>query len=325
METKYVGARKEIAFAKETARGTVANPAASSWRPHEGYDFSPKNTKATIKSAAGNTTDSLGAEIMQEWSEGSIPMLAAVEFMGDLANMIAGKAPDTSASVGDGYYQHDWSTLIANGNANRHISYTVSTIDPIAGGKQYALAMLNTFALEAGVEDFIKVALSMIARKEAAATLTSSYSATDEYFKPTALLFYIAPTYAGLASAVAMNTANITFNGNKNAVPVYAHGSSQPEDIVNQRVGFNGSLTLPYTNTTLRDLGLSDNTGALRIKLVRGTYAFQITLPSVDFTDWNHDAGIDAFMPNTVTFKANNKDKTNGFCKLQVVDKSSTH
>lgn len=325
IETKYVGARKEIGFAKETTRGTVVDPASGGWKPHEDFDFSPKVNKAAITSASGSIADREGAEIVQEWAEGSIPMLAAVEFMGDLANMIAGKAPDTSASVGGGYYQHDWDALISNGNANRHVSYTVTIKDPIAGGKQHALAMLNTFSLEAGVDDFVKLALNMIAKKEASATVNPTYSTTDSYFKPSALQWFVASTYAGLTGATALPTSNISVNGNKNAVPVFAHGSTQPEDIINQRLGFNGSFTLPYTNTTLRDYGLSDNYGALRLKLVRGTYVFQITFPSVDFSDWNHDPNREQFMPNTVTFNANYKDKTNGFCKIQVIDTASSH
>lgn len=319
MAQRYVAARKEIAFTKEGTRGSGETVQSGQWFPHEGYDFKDIAEKIDRTSATGDINQLKESKVSKEYAQGAVPMKMSVEFAGILANMVMGQAPSTS---GSGTYTHAW-TSRANNNA--HVSYTVTRKDPIAGVFKHALGMLNTLAMDITPDDYINLALDMWAKKGSVVSASSSYSTTDTFFLPKQVSIKFADTYAGLGAASATPMSNITLNVAKNLSYDFVVGSTEPADIVNGRMALNGSFTLPYTDTTFRDLGLGDGTKAMAIIVSDGTNSMEIELPTVNFREPDEDDDNDAYMLNTVVFNATSEDATNGLVKMEVVNGVSSY
>lgn len=320
MAEAFVGARKQIALAKETVRGTKASPASGKWLAHEGFEFSPKIQKVENTSGSGSIVGRNQAHIIQEWSEGTIPLILSEENAGDILNLVFGAAPNTT---GSSTYTHAYTLA----NENDHVTYTVAVVDPVAGSFSHARGMLNTATFEMSPDQYVKVGLDMIAGKQTTeSAYTPAYSTTDVLFRPSTIAVKFAANYAGLGAAAAITTiSNITLNFNKNAVPVWRLGSTEVEDIVNQRITINGDISFKYDVTTFRALGLAETSNAMQIVLTNSTHSLTIELPSADFQDWSHEVDNDGYMVQTLGFNANYLDKTNGFVKGSLVNGISSY
>jgi hypothetical protein len=317
---KYVGARSEIAFTKEGTRLTAAAAQSGNWKPHEGYEFKPVVEKVERVSGMGDITQLRAEDITGEYAEGTVPLILSTEFVGDFANMIMGQAP-TSSDAGGGNYSHAWTLA----NRNDHLTYTVSTYDPMAGSKKYAGGLLNSATIEMAPEDYVRATLEMIAMKEATASLTPAYSTTDTFFRPTHAAIKYATAYAGLGAAAEVTLSALTLNINKNASRYMVLGSTEPADNANGRISITGSLTLAYENTDFRTIALANTSEALQIVLTSGADVFTIELPLCTFGDWSKTPDLDNYMTNTINFKATGGDATNGLIKIAVTDQSATH
>ena len=315
-----VGAFKQIAWAKESTRGTVVAPATGSAIEHDGFDFEPKIEKVENKAAKGSIVGRNQAFISKEYSEGSIPMNTALSKIGDICNIVMGAVPSTTGSGPT--YTHAYTLA----NTNNHLSYSFTVEDAVAGDKVYAGGMLNTFKLEAKVDDYIKLTLGIKASKEGtAASWTPSYTTADVFFKPTQINVYMATNYAGLGAALAMGIESINLNVNKNVKPYHILGSSFTVNNFNQRVTIDGDMTRLYSDTVQRVLGLAETSRAMKIVMSDGTYSWTITIPSMDLQAWTDAKDIEAYQMETYGFNANYLDTTNGFIKMDLVDNISSH
>ena len=304
----HVGSLREIAMVVEGTKGTKEALGTADWLAHEGYDFSPRIEKMESTSGMGRIEARNRGDIMHEWSEGSLPLLLSKDNAERVMTAIMGN----EGTSGD--YEIT--------NTNAHKSFTIYTKDPTAGSKSYAGCMANTITLAIQPEQYVEVGMDLIGGKEVSESpLTPAYTTTDEILKPKQVLVKIADNYAGLAAASAITTvANVNINFEKNVTPVWAVGSLVPEDIHNQRMGITGDMTLKFDADTYRTLGLSDTTKAMSVEIISGTYGFVLEFPGLDFEDWSAEPGLDGIVTNTIGFKSNFSDLTNGQLKGEIND-----
>ena len=313
------GVFRQIALSKETVRGTVVAPTSGDFLPHEGFDFVPKSTKADNKSAMGSIAGKSHSRTVQKYSEGNIPLILPASKLGAISNLIMGQAPTTT---GSDPYDHEWSLL----NDNEHLTYTATVVDSTDTDIAYGGAMLNTFELNAGVEDFLKGTLGMIAFEGAAATVSADYIADDVDFVPSNIVVKIATDYAGLGAASAIDADSLTLSINKNAVPKYKFGDTSPYDIKNGRINIDGDFSILMTDSTYRDLSLGDGSKALSIEMTEGSIVWTFILPSVDFSDWSDESDIESSaIMESLSFHANALDETNGFLEITLADATATY
>ena len=309
MANAYVGSLKEIALMRETTRGTKQALAGTPWLAHEGYDFGPKIEKSEATSGIGRIEARNQGDITKEWSEGSLPLLLSKLNAERVMQMVFGSAGVAQV----------WSGIE---NSNAHTSFTVYVKDPVAGSKSYKLSMANSITLGIQPDEYIQAGIDLVGSKEASeSALTPAYPTNDEILKPKQVSIKIADNYAGLDAAVAVGTVQaFNLNVEKNVEPKWVVGSTEPEDIMNQRMGITGDLTLKYDVDTYRTLGLSDTTRAMRLEVISGTWGLVLDFPSVDFEDWSVESDLDGYMANTLGFKTNFKDLTNGQLKGKIDD-----
>ena len=291
----YVGAKKEIAFTKETVAGTAVNHAAGDWQPHEGFDMKPIVTKVKDEPGMGRIEKTLNSSIVQTHSSGTATFRLTKEFAGDILNMIFGKAPTTT---GSGTYTHAYTIQ----NTNNHVSYTTTVKDPIKGMIRYPYTILNEASFTFEVDKYPMVQLQLEAGQEQSATGTSSYSTTDEYFKPQHIIIKLANNLAGLTGASAYDVHKLELQVIKEVDKYFKLGSTNPDNIHNQRMGFGGTLTNLYGDTELRDLAHTDTKKAMSILVSNGTDSIEFKFPQVAFEEWSDDGDNNARLLNSVNF-----------------------
>jgi hypothetical protein len=308
MANAHVGSLREIALVIEGTRGTKAALTTGDWLAHEGYDFGPKIEKVEATSGLGRIESRNRGEIVKEWSEGSLPLLLSKL---NATRVMAAIMGDTGTG-GDYVLQND----------NAHDTFTVYTKDPVSGSKSYKLTAPNTITMEITPDQYIQVGMDLIGGKEVAESdLTPDYPTTDEILKPKQVGVKFATDYDGLSSATAITTVQgITLNIEKNVEPKWVVGSTEPEDQINRRYSITGDITLKFDVDTYRTLGLSDTSRAMKLEVISGTWGFALEFPSLDFEDWSVETGLDGYVTNTLGFKANYLDLTNGQIKGEISD-----
>lgn len=304
----YVGARAEIGFAKESERGEQAVPNSGDWQPHEGFDFKPMVEKLRDEAAVGHIAEVINAYLHRLSSEGSVPMRLTKDFAGHLINMVMGKAPDTSESIGGGKYRHTWNAVR---NSNNHLTYTVSTYDPVRGYLAYPLAILVDMAFELNVGGMAKVTPSFYAGEEETGNATSrTYSNAYEYpvFMPQHINVYIADSWDELDAASGLDIEGVPFSIGKNAAKRFRLGKLGVADNINQRFGAGGTIEGAYASSVLRTLAHTNVHKAIRIEAedtdVDNDAKLTIDFARCSFEDWSRDPELSAYMKNSVAWFA---------------------
>jgi len=316
----HVGARREIALTKETARGTSVAPASGDFILHNAHTVLPQVEKAEHKGANGTINQFHAADVVKEWTQGNIPMIVEEHKLGTLGNLIMGVAP---TSAGSTTFTHTWAGMA---QTNAHISHTLSIADPVLGDYKAPFGMANTINITANRDDYVMADVEMIAGKLESTSFTPSYPSSNiAYFRPQDITFKMGAAYADLAGAAGVEIQNINIVVNKNIDPYWVLGSTEAGDFVNQRVEIRGDFTLAYEATTYRTLGIGDDRRAVSFTMTNGDYVFTIELPTVYFKDWSETSDLDSYTTQTLSFNSTDEDATNGLVKMSVVDKTATH
>lgn len=307
MANEYIGRRREIAFTKETTRGTVATAQSGDWYPNDGFDFRDQIQKVEDTSAVGAIPSREGAYIVRTFGQGSVPFVLYDSMIDDLATMICGQDGSVVSSV------TTWDLDI---DSNLHTAYTITTSDPVDGDLAYALGVLNTFTLTANADELVTGTCEFTSKASASATVTPAYTTTALPYNASDVTIKLASNYAGLSGASAVSIKNTQVNIEKGTDFDFALGSTAPQNIYNQATAISGSFTLTNNSTTYRALGLSEDTRAMQITISNGVIKLDFVFPSIDFADWNKASDKDAYITETLNFFVNYKDKTNGFLKI---------
>lgn len=316
-KTAYVGAKKEIAFSKETTIGTPVSTAAGDWQPHLNFDFKPVVEKVKDEPGLGRIEQTLDSDVVKRHSSGKVNLRLTKEFIGKVLVMIFGKAPSSS---GSGPYTHEFTIQ----NTNNHVSYTVTVKDPIKGVLRYPYAMLKEANFDFAPDKIPTVALGMEASKEEGTSATPSYSTTDAYFLPQHISVKFADSLAGLDAAEAFDVAQLQFNAMKNVDKYFNLGNEAPQNIPNQRMGFGGSVNSLYADSFLRDWAHNKVQKAMRINITNGTESIKFEFPKVSFEEWADESDNNAYMKNSVQFFAQ-YDFTNGLGTAQLVNSIASY
>jgi hypothetical protein len=295
MAHSYIGAKREIAFTKEVVRGDAAEYGVGDWQPHLGYSVKPVTEKIKDAPAMGRIEGPLGSSVIKKRSEGDIPLRLTKEFIGHIFNMLFGQEPTTT---GAGPYNHKWTVK----NDNNHVSYTITTKDPIKGFNKFPLNLANEIVLDLKTDDRALATIRVMGGAEESATPgVTTYSVTDEYFLPKHISVKFADTVAGLAAAVAEEMESATVTAAKNVAADYSLGFESPVNIYNQKLGVGIALTSHYEDSRLRDWANTNTNKAMEVKFEDGSgVVAKLTFPKVSFEAWTDTNDVTAQLKNSV-------------------------
>ena len=315
-----VGAFREVALTKESTPRTAETPAAGDFINHSGHSFRPEVPKIEQVGAKGNISGVHRTDIINQRCMGSIPMDLEQSKLWLLGTLLMGTDPVTT---GVGPYTHNWDTLQ---NDNDHQTFTVSYTDKNVGDKASPGALLDKLTLDANIGQYVTAMLDMVGLEEEAGTYTPSYnSANETYFVPADMTFKLATNYAGLGAANAIAIDQLTAEINKNVKSHYAAGALGPVRSINERMTGGGSFHILNENTTYRDLAHADTTRAMSINLTSGNYQLTLEFPTITITNYAEDEDPDTYVGDTLEFKIDDRDTTNGLLKVEVIDDASSH
>lgn len=309
--SRIIGRLTSIGIAKETSRGTPVAPAY--WIPIRSLDFDDSQTLQDNESGFGTIDAIQDSEILQRWSEGSFEGKIYDQSEGVLLRAVFGQGP-TSTQIGvTGTYNHVFAML----NSNQHASLTTS-IKESNNDLAYANAVMDSYVLEATLDDYIHRTVNLKAKLGASGSHTPAYLNENEFVPKhmNAKIFNVAAsvsahnTAAGAASPIKVRA--ITLNINKNTDPVYVLGSSDIDDVLNKQLEITGSIELYYDSLTYRNLWTANTHQGMRFAMVNtdvtiggsNNPGLQFDLYEVVFTNWSRSFDNNDIMTQTLEFKA---------------------
>lgn len=291
--SKFIGRLVELGIAKETVRGTGASPAM--WLPKVELALQDRVEEARDEASIGKIADSLGKEILEKYSGGTMKGQIRDQTFGYMLLAALGGV----SSSGSGTYTHDFS--VQNNNSNQSLSFDIKDPDRY---ERYVLAMLETLSIECELGDFAMFEAEFIAKRSKAFTSASpSYTDERKFSKPHVKV-KVATNIAGLSGASVLSIKNFKLNISKNLIRDSFLGTVQPEDILNRQLAVDGEIVLNFTDNTFRNYMLNGDHKALEFKLDDGTSSLTIQMPRVDFSGWEVDRSNDDIVSQTINFKA---------------------
>lgn len=256
---KIIGRTGAIGIGIESTKGTKV--AADFWVPVQSYSLDDKVEYVKNDSAMGNISEFNASAITKLWSEGEFSGKIFLDSVGAELVALFGDSPTSTQRTTTGVYDHVYALL----NSNDHASLTVAYEDDIQE-VSFPYAMINTWALEVAVDDYVKRTISLIGKKSESATHTPSFSNEIEFI-PSQITFKMASAQSGLDAANGINVTAFNLEVNKNAEAQYVLGSNEPEDIINKQIAVTGSVELYFENETYRDYVFANTHRAIRIDM----------------------------------------------------------
>ena len=261
--TKIIGRLSTIGIGVEGTRGTSV--AADYWVPVTNLDFDDKVEYADNDSGFGRIEELNDAALIKTWAEGSYEGKIFDKSVGSELTALFGASPVSTQRTTTGVYDH----VFAVAQNNQHKSLTLSYEDANYEVR-YALAMINTWSIEAVTDNYVRRTVSYISKKGATASNTTSFLNENEFI-PDDITFKVATALAGLDAASAVKIRAFNMEIQKNAEALYVLGSNEPDEIANKQFAVEGSFEAYFDATTYRDLVLAGSQRSLRIDIVGST------------------------------------------------------
>lgn len=297
--TKFVGRRGKLAIAIESTRGTPPAAASFFWVPNVTMSFADRTEVAREEQGQGVIADNDSVYVTMKMGEGDVEAQLYDKALGVILAGVLGAVPSTA---GSNPYTHTYTLS----NTNQHKSISLYWQDPDRSD-MFPLGMVNSFQVSVepnGIVNYTIGFMSKTAREWS--SLTSSFTSLGSKFLHQHVQVRLADTIGGLAAASPIALKNLELNINKNTMFDSVIGTVEPEDVLNQQLSVEGSITLNLEADTYRDYMLNGTYKAMEIYLFRSSSSsLKFQFPRVDFTEWEPDFTLNEIAKQSINFKAN--------------------
>lgn len=293
--TKFVGRRGHLGVAKESSRGT---PVASTfWLGRNTLSFEERTTTAREEEGLGRIEDSDANFVTMKMAEGELGMDLTDKEIGIILTSLMGASPTTT---GGPTYTHAYAFT----NTNQHQSLALYYQDPDMN-RMFPLTMVDSLQIEATPGEIVQATVGF--KSKAArdwATLTPSYTSRGNKFLGQHVEVRTADT-VGALSGSPLSVKGLTLSIEANTDYDHPLGTAEPEDIYNLQFSVSGSFELVKQDQTYRDYMLNGTYKALQVVFNRAaTSSLTLTMPRVDFTEWEQDRSLNDIVSQSINFKA---------------------
>jgi hypothetical protein len=308
---RIIGRLTSIGLAKEASRGTSVTPAY--WIPVRGLTFDDNQTMQDNESGFGTIDAIQDSAMLQRWSEGDFAGKVYDQSEGLVLSGVFGQAPVSTQRASTGTYDHVFSML----NSNQHRSLT-ATIKEGNNDLRYANAVIDSYVLEATLDDYIHRTLGLKAKTGAAASDTIAYTNENEFLPKHVIAKLFAPAASvgahdtAATGAAAVKVRSFSINIQKNTDPVFVLGSNDVDDVLNKQLAISGTIELYYDSLTYRNLWSAVTHQGMRLDIVNtdvtiggsNNPAIRFDLYEVVFTNWSRSYANNDVMTQTLEFRA---------------------
>ena len=298
--SRYIWRKINVGFGKETTRWTAVTPAIRV--PKASLDFEDKSEKVIDESSIGVIEDSFDGHVSKQYAEWSFECNV---YANAIWLILLNVFWSVSTSWSSGEYTHAFSVA----ETNQHQSLTIGLADDTQD-RQFPLAMVNSFELNASTGDFVKVTADFRSKKWADASLTPSYS-NDFALLGKNVQVYLADSVSWLDSANAIKATNCTLTINKNLEDVDVLWSVEPDDFCNAQFTVGWSIELLWDNEDYKDMFMDWDKKAIRIEIIDSNSTLSTWHPTLSFdlasviiTEFAKTQDNDALVRQGLTLKA---------------------
>ena len=323
---EIIGRQIEFGVATEASRG-VAEATADRWMRKVTANVVEKATHVLDDTTRGVLEDGEARRVVQKYIEGDVEGILHIDLIGWLFANIYGSV--VTATVEGTVKSHTFS-LKQN---IQHQSLTLFAKDGSVQQQVFSNAMINTLQINASIDDYVRFSTSFVASAAADNTDTPSYE-TEYDFVARDITIKIADTEAGLTSATALKTKDMSITWDQGIVRDHVFGAYNPDDIYNAKLMIEGSFTLNFADKTFKELYLGNDAKYMSIviegeEVLSGTSKpkIEIILNKVQFMDWNRSGDANSLVTEPINFRAfyNATDKKQSTVKLQNVTSAYTN
>ena len=299
-----IGRINKVGIGIESTWGT--KPATIDFIPVLEFNPNPQIETVMDESSVGRIEKPIDQQLVREWSEPSLSAIVYQEHIGYFLKAIFGTL-STTGPTDTSAYTHDFTVK----NDQTPVSLTLIFEDANQEEKITG-CVVNTASISLVNNDYAKIDLTFIGKKQAADTDAASYTAENAFNGCMANIKF-ATNVAGLGAASAIAFQEASFEINKNAEAIFSLGSCEPTSIINKSFEANGAFTIAMANETYRTLFLANTQNAISFNLTNtGVTIGAATNPSLTFTfanvnfaDWAEGTGLDDVKNETFSFNAN--------------------
>lgn len=295
--TKFVSRRGQLGIAVEATRGTAVSP--TFWVPWATMSFKDTVEEAREDQGQGVIADSDSKYIVMQMGEGEVEAQIYDKALGAILIGLIGAAPSTG---GSDPYTHTYTLS----NSNQHKSLSLYWKDPDRSD-MYKLAMVDSFQISVEPSGLVNYTVGFKSKTARDWTSqTANYTSLGNKFLHQHLSFKLAANVGSLTAATPISLKALELNIAKNTLFDGVMGTIEPEDILNQQLSVEGSITLNLEDDTYRDYMLAGTYRAMEIKLTRSASSdLTLRFPRVDFSEWDRDNALNEITKQTINFKAN--------------------
>lgn len=314
---------REIAFTKETVRGTAVAVASGDWVPVLEFDVKEEVMKKENVSRVGTLAAYEGDRLLSKRYTGTMKYILERKIIGKLLMGILGTVNTSANAPESGVNTHTFT----RSDSNQLPSYTVSTQDPSESDQTYSRGTMKSLKIAYATDDYLIADVEFDATTKAAGSFTSSYFASNNYELPWMCSLKLATTVAGLGAATAITLQNINLDINRLTNFVPQLGNTEAADIVSGRLEVKGELMITLDDTTYKALAQTDNTYRAMDIIVTDTSttigavtnpSIRIRLPKVSLRNFDRDIK-DEFVSQKIEFIAI-RDNTDGDVSVQLIN-----
>lgn len=298
-----LGRQVAYGLGKETTFGTAV--AATAWHNQLSFELNPMSEYAVNNSAYGNIVKTNQADVMRQWSQGSLEAKLTSGRVGQILLGVMGTVVTTANA--------DPSTLVRNHTVdiNQTIegqSFSLVRKDSLTT-EVFAGARFGEFSLEMALDDYIKITANILAKKSATTTATVAYTDETEFLAKHFTIKTGASVAAANAASAVATVESFTLNVNPNLETDWQSGSGDPYSFTSRGYDLSFEMTKRYADTVYRDAYNNGTTlamvmAATNTDVTIGTAArpsLTLTAPKFNVTDWSRSEDLDGPVTETLT------------------------
>lgn len=295
--SKFVSRRGTLGLAIEATRGTPIN--STVWVPWASLSFHDIISSSAENQGMGIIDDQDSFYVTMQMGEGDVEAEVYDQALGYIFASLLGALPSTS---GSNPYTHAFSVSQTNQTKTLALYWK----DP---DRSYMFPMAVVESFKISVAPSGKVQYTIHFKSKRARDWTSqtpSYTTLGGKFLHQHLQFRIAANIAGLAAATAISLKNLEMTFNRSTIFDEVMGTAEPEDVLSQTLGIEGSLNLNLEDDTYRNYMLNGTYRAMEIKfLASASSSLTMQFPRASFMEWEPDYTLNEIAKQKINFKCN--------------------
>lgn len=302
------GEQVNIGIGGEAVRGTPVAP--SIWVPgRTPTGVKPVLEKTIIRETRGTRAHSQSSETTQKRAEGSLEFNLRSNSIHHVLKSLLGSAEGSVKAGETEVYEYEYRVS----DDAQHPTLTLALANALHKSFRYPKTIATALEIRTPVSDVVNATAMFVSKQEQEmeTPYVPAFTDDDYLFRNYEVTIKLAANVAGLAAAPALKVKEYALSIVNNGRVNQNIGELNPDDVIGLMLEITGSMSLDFTDETIRDIYTEGEYRALQLTLERDTTigeestpGYVFTLPKVSFENWTPDRPIDDIVRDGIEFRA---------------------